>query len=48
MRDYIEKIIFPYVEEKRSELKLGNDQPSLLIFDNFKAKSCLTWNSHFV
>jgi len=38
MREYFEKIIFPYVEEKRSELKLGNDQPALLIFDNFKAQ----------
>ena len=36
MKEYFEKIIFPYFEEKRSELKLGNDQPALLIFDNFK------------
>ena len=38
MKEYFEKIIFPYFEEKRSELKLGNDQPALLIFDNFKAQ----------
>ena len=38
MREYFERIIFPYVEEKRSSLKLSNDQPALLIFDNFKAQ----------
>ena len=38
MRDYFEKIIFPYIDEKRSELKLSNEQPALLIFDNFKAQ----------
>ena len=38
MRDYFEKITFLYIDEKRSELKLSNEQPSLLIFDNFKAQ----------
>ena len=38
MKEYFERIIFPYIEEKRSELKLSNDQPALLIYDNFKAQ----------
>jgi len=38
MREYFERIIFPYSEEKRSALKLSSDQPALLIFDNFKAQ----------
>ena len=38
MREYFERIIFPYIEEKRSALKLSSDQPALLIFDNFKAQ----------
>ena len=38
MKEYFERIIFPYIEEKRSELKLSNDQPALPIFDNFKTQ----------
>ena len=38
MREYCERIIFPYIEEKRSALKLSSDQPAVLIFDNFKAQ----------
>ena len=41
MIEYINKVILPYVNEKRRDLKLGNEQPALLIFDNFKAQ-CTT------
>ena len=37
MIEYINKIILPYINEKRRDLKLSNEQPALLIFDNFKA-----------
>jgi len=39
MKQYFEKIILPYVNEKRKELKLSIDHPALLIFDNFKAQT---------
>ena len=39
MKQYVEKIILPYVNDKRKELKLPHDQPALLIFDNFKAQT---------
>ena len=39
MKQYFEKIIFPYVNEKRKELKLSSDHPALLIFDNFNAQT---------
>jgi len=35
---YITKIILPYVKGKRSELKLGDDQPALVIYDEFKGQ----------
>ena len=38
MIEYIYEIILPYINERRSELKLSNEQPALLIFDNFKAQ----------
>ena len=38
MKQYFDKIILPYVNEKRKELKLSSDHPALLIFDNFKAQ----------
>ena len=37
MKDYVEKIILPYIKHKKS-LKLPDDYPALLIFDNFKAQ----------
>ena len=37
MIEYINEIILPYINEKRSELKLDHEQAALLIFDNFKA-----------
>ena len=41
MIEYINEIILPYINEKRRDLKLSNEQPALLIFDNFKAQ-CTT------
>ena len=38
MIEYINQIILPYINDKRSELKFSNEQPALLIFDNFKAQ----------
>ena len=37
-KDHIEKIILPYLTEKKKELKLRNDQRALCIFDNFKGQ----------
>ena len=41
MKDYIHKIILPYVQKKRQELKLSCDYPALVLFDNFKGQ-CTT------
>ena len=38
MRQYINKVILPYISNKRKELKLPLDQPAVLIFDNFKGQ----------
>ena len=38
MKEYIDKIILPYVKQKRIDLKLSNDYPTLVIFDNFKGQ----------
>ena len=38
MVSYFEKVIFPYLQEKKAELKLEPDHPALLLFDNFKAQ----------
>ena len=38
MKDYVHKVILPYIVKKRKELKLSLDHPALLIFDNFKAQ----------
>ena len=38
MKDYVHKVILPYIANKRKELKLSLDHPALLIFDNFKAQ----------
>ena len=37
-KDHIEKIILPYLTEKKTELKLKSDQHALCIFDNFKGQ----------
>ena len=38
MKDYVQKILLPYVERKRRELKVAEDYPALVLFDNFKAQ----------
>ena len=38
MKDYVQKILLPYVEGKRIDLKLAQDYPSLVLFNNFKAQ----------
>ena len=37
-KDYIEKIILPYLRVKRQELNLAHDHHALCIFDNFKGQ----------
>ena len=37
-KTYIEKIILPYVSEKRRQLNLEDDHPALVIFDVFKGQ----------
>ena len=37
-KDYVEKIILPYLRVKRQELNLTHDQHALCIFDNFKGQ----------
>jgi len=41
MKDYIHKIILPYVQKKREELMLSVDYPALVLFDSFKGQ-CTT------
>ena len=38
MKEYIEHIILPYIHGKRKQLKLADDYPALLTFENFKAQ----------
>ena len=38
MKEYIHKIIIPYVDRKRKELKVSTDQPALAIDDVFKGQ----------
>ena len=35
---YLQDILFPYIDCKREQLKLGANFPALVIFDNFKAQ----------
>ena len=37
-RDYIRKILVPYVAKKREELALGSDHRALVIYDSFKGQ----------
>ena len=52
MKEYIEAVIVPYISRQKADLKLPDNQGSLLIFDNFKAQitsSILTLlDSHYV
>ena len=38
VKEYIESVILPYISKKKEELKLPDEQSTLLIFDNFKAQ----------
>ena len=38
MKEFVDQIIFPYIKQKRTELKLAPNHTSLLLFDNFKAQ----------
>ena len=38
MKDYVQKILLPYVERKRRELMVAEDYLALVLFDNFKAQ----------
>ena len=38
MRSYIEKIIVPYMGQKRDQLNLDDDHPTIAIFDVFKGQ----------
>ena len=35
MKDYLQKILIPYVDEKRKQLKLSPDYPAMVLFDKF-------------
>ena len=48
MRDYFVKIIFPYIDEKRSELKLSNEQPALLIFETSRHSARLPYYAFLI
>ena len=41
MHQYINKVILPYICNKRKDLKLPIDLPAVLIFDNFKGQCTL-------
>ena len=38
MLNYLEKIIFLYIELKRKDLKLATDHPALVVFDRFSSQ----------
>ena len=38
MKEYVEAVILTYISRQKADLKLPDDQGSLLIFDNFKAQ----------
>ncbi len=38
VKDYVEKILVPYVSNKRKLLKLPHDYPALVIFDHFSGQ----------
>ena len=38
MKNYVEKILFPYVQRKREELKLSPNHHALVLFDMFKGQ----------
>ena len=44
MKDYVHKVILPYIANKKKELKLSLDHPALLIFDNLKHSAPLIYS----
>ena len=38
MKEYIQHVLLPYIDEKRKNLKLANDYPALVTYDNFKGQ----------
>ena len=38
MMEYIQHILLPYINEERKNLKLSNDHPALVIYNNFKGQ----------
>ena len=47
MLEYIDKVIHPYVKEKREELHLDSDFPALVLFDHFSGQATQTVFDHF-
>ena len=39
MKRYLQKVVFPYVDQKREALKLEKTQPALALFDCFKGQT---------
>ena len=42
MITYLQRVLFPYIQQKRSQLGLPTDFPALVIFDGFKAQCTKT------
>ena len=38
MIDYLNKILFPYIAQKKQQLQLNTNHPSLVIFDRFRGQ----------
>ncbi len=38
LRDYINKLLLPYIKKRRTELKFPSDQRALVLFDKFKGQ----------
>ena len=38
MFDYLQKILFPYIEKKRKALELNSEVPALVLFDRFRGQ----------
>ena len=38
MEDYLDKILLPYIDRRRSENKLDKTHPALVIYDTFRAQ----------
>lgn len=38
MKEYVDNILLPYIDEKRKAFKLAEDYPTSVLFGNFKAQ----------